>query len=333
MSTPRYDRRLLALDDNELEEFVRQWASRKQYHEVQRFTGTGDMGRDVVGFLTKDRHDGPWHNYQCKQYGKTLPTAKGMAELGKVLYYSHCGEFTRPTGFYFVAPRGVNRNLKRWISKPLELKQELIANWDKFCGTTISESQIVTLTSELRQWIEEWDFSLVRSIGIDEILSDSTATPVLYQWFAADPGPAPPGSVPLSVEPRELPYVTQLIDAYSERDACTYSDHEAISAHACHGTHFGIQRERFFDADAFIHHYRDNMYIEDITLLRTEIYHGIFETHGGNHADSLARVDAVMGQASTIAPSGVLGKYARVPVKQGLCHHFANEGKLTWKKY
>ena len=62
MSSPRYDRRLLALDDTELEEFVRQWVSRKQYYEVERFTGTADMGRDVVGFLSKDRHEGAWHN-------------------------------------------------------------------------------------------------------------------------------------------------------------------------------------------------------------------------------------------------------------------------------
>jgi hypothetical protein len=46
---PRYDRLLLSLDDTELEEFVRQWVVRiSQYVEVERFTGTGDMGRDVV---------------------------------------------------------------------------------------------------------------------------------------------------------------------------------------------------------------------------------------------------------------------------------------------
>jgi hypothetical protein len=96
---PRYDRLTIALGDDELEKFVREWAlQKKEYTEVERFTGPGDMGRDVVGFLRKQRHDGPWHNYQCKQYGKTLPTATGIREVGKVMYYSSRGEFTPPAG-------------------------------------------------------------------------------------------------------------------------------------------------------------------------------------------------------------------------------------------
>lgn len=55
----QYRRQILALDDDQLEEFVRQWALKKtEYAEVERFTGTGDMGRDVVGFLSSQRHEG-----------------------------------------------------------------------------------------------------------------------------------------------------------------------------------------------------------------------------------------------------------------------------------
>src|SRR5690349_3682298 len=63
-------RQILALTDEQLEQFVREWIShKKEYVEVERLTGPGDMGRDVVGYLTKKRSEGPWHNYQCKQYG------------------------------------------------------------------------------------------------------------------------------------------------------------------------------------------------------------------------------------------------------------------------
>ena len=128
MQNVRIDRLILALTDDELEAFVREWAAyKKEYVEVQQFTAPGDMGRDVVGYLTKQRHDGPWHNYQCKQYARTLPTALGLAELGKILYYSHYGEFTLPTAYFFVAPRGVNRHLRRYISRPAELKAILLA--------------------------------------------------------------------------------------------------------------------------------------------------------------------------------------------------------------
>jgi hypothetical protein len=67
------ERLILSLPDDELEKFARTWVElRKGYVGVQRFTGAGDMGRDVVGYLTRSRHEGPWHNYQCKQYGRPV---------------------------------------------------------------------------------------------------------------------------------------------------------------------------------------------------------------------------------------------------------------------
>jgi hypothetical protein len=46
MQNVRIDRLILALTDDELETFVREWTEhKKEYLEVQRFTGPGDMGR------------------------------------------------------------------------------------------------------------------------------------------------------------------------------------------------------------------------------------------------------------------------------------------------
>jgi len=41
-----YERQILALDDQQLERFVRDWVSemRSIYVDIQRFTGTGDLG-------------------------------------------------------------------------------------------------------------------------------------------------------------------------------------------------------------------------------------------------------------------------------------------------
>ena len=161
------------------------------------------------------------------------------------------------------------------------------------------------------------------------MLSDPAAKPVLVSWFGADPGPPPPGTVPADIEAREMPYVQQLLDAYSERERRTFEDYADLKNHAAHGPHIQMQRERFFDADAFSRFYRDNTMSEQIQVLRRDMLHGVIDTH---RADSLARVDAVMIQAANVHPSGALAKYARVPVKQGICHHFANEGQLRWRK-
>jgi hypothetical protein len=109
-----YTRDILALDDAQLEQFMREWVDSKtcSYVEVTRFSGAGDRGRDVVGFLSKERHEGPWHNYQCKQYKNLLPVAKALCEIGKVLYYAFKREFSPPNSYMFVAPRGVVRNLE-----------------------------------------------------------------------------------------------------------------------------------------------------------------------------------------------------------------------------
>lgn len=87
-----------------------------------------------------------------------------------------------------------------------------------------------------------------------------------------------------------------------------------------------------FDADAFSRFYRDNTMSEEIDVLTRDMHHGVIDTHRSDHPDSLARVDAVMTQAANVHPSGALAKYARVSVKQGMCHHFANEGRLRWRK-
>lgn len=92
-----------------------------------------------------------------------------------------------------------------------------------------------------------------------------------------------------------------------------------------------MQRERFYDADFFKRYYRDNTAADILPTFEKDIEHGIFDVYSGSHLDSLARIDAVLAQAATVQPSGPLGPHARVSVKQGVCHHFANDGKLPWK--
>ncbi len=129
----RYDRLILLMNDDELEKFCRAWTEKKAgYVEVKRCAGNGDMGRDVVGFLTDRRHDGEWDNYQCKQYRKGVSRSQGLLAIGKVLYWASQGHFTPPRNFYFVAPKGLVRKLELLIDKPSELKKALIDEWD-FC--------------------------------------------------------------------------------------------------------------------------------------------------------------------------------------------------------
>lgn len=329
-----YDRLVLSLKDDELERFVRDWVDRKKaiYAETTRFSGAGDMGRDVVGFLSPARHEGEWHNYQCKQYGKTLPTESGIREIGKILYYAYKGNFTPPTKYFFVAPRGVNRNLEALIFNPSSFKTKLISEWDKYCAEGLIENQTISLDLDLRTFVEGYDFSRVARLTIDDILSDPHIIPVLTKWFGADPGSAPKGAVPSEVQQIELPYIGQLVDAYGDQDGISYDGYLAIEQHPKHGSHLARQRERFFDAAAFKRFYRDNTEKEVLENFELDVYHGVADICDAGHRDKLACVDAVMSQAANIQISGPLGHHAKIAVKQGVCHHFANEDRLRWKR-
>jgi hypothetical protein len=329
-----FHRDILALDDEDLERFVRDWIARKtsDYVEVQRFSGAGDLGRDIVGFLTDRRHEGPWHNYQCKQYGRTLATSSALLELGKILYHSDSGEFTPPTAYFFVAPRGMGRDLEKLVFNPSELRTALIDRWNAVCARKIVTGQTIALEGSLLALVNAFDFGQVKRLTVDDILGDETAAPVLAKWFGADPGPAPRGIVPSDVDVREQLYLGQLIDAYGERAGSPFDDHVAVGDHPEFGEHLQDQRKRFFEADAFNRFYRDNTLEEDLEALHDDVYHGVSGHYRGNHGDTLGRIDAVMSQAAAVTPGGLLARHARVPVKQGFCHHFANDGKFVWKR-
>jgi len=330
----RHHRDVLALDDENLERFVRDWIGQKtaEYVEVQRFSGSGDLGRDVVGFKTSQRHEGPWDNSQCKQYGRGLQATSALLELGKILYHADQGEFTPPTNYVFVAPRGMSRDLEKLIFKPTELRDALIARWDSVCAKKIVRGQTLALRPSLRSLIESYDFSRVRRATVDDILADPDVRPVLRNWFDTDPGAPPRGIVPNDVDVREQPYLDQLIDAYGERVGSPFAGHEAVSDHDEFCPHLQEQRTRFFEADAFNRFYRDNTLEEDLAALQDELYHGVVGPYRGSHPDALARIEAVMAQAAAVTPAGMLARHARVPVKQGFCHHFANDGKFVWKR-
>lgn len=330
-----YYRLILALDDQQLERFVRDWVDLKkdEFVEVRRYGGTGDLGRDVVGFVTDKRHDGPWHNYQCKQYlRRQLPYAEGLIELAKTFFHADENGFTLPERYVFVAPHGLNRRLEVLFDKPDHLRQTLLSSWDGTCAKQIVAQKTVPLTPQLRAKIDAYNFGSVTRVDVGDMLASPRIQLVLHRHFGADPGPAPRGSAPATIDPTEIPYISQLVEAYGERSGNgTLSPEDALED-AAHGPHLRVQRERFYDADFFMRYYRDNTAPDVLPTLESDIENGIFDVHHRLHNDTLERINAVMAQAAAVELSGPLRPHARVSVKQGVCHRFANDGRLRWKK-
>jgi hypothetical protein len=319
---------------DELERFVTDWVSTlgKAYPGgYDRFSGPGDMGRDVVGYLTQQRLDGAWHNYQCKQLKRTLDDGSVLLELGKIFFYSAQGHFGLPEKMYFVAPRGVSRNAKAFESKPSALSAALITQWDQNCATKIEEGKSHVLDEKLRGLILSYDFSNVGILDAYKIAKLPTIKPVLVNWFGEDPGQYPSGSVPVELQKEEETYIDHLLAAYGERSHTDYPSSDAVLADVKYGPHLRDQRTRYFEANWFMRYYRDNTPTGTVEGFKEEVYHGVIDEHRRDYNDALARVDSVLSQAAKISVTGTLSRYAKIPVKQGTCHHLVNEGNLSWK--
>lgn len=253
-----------------------------------------------------------------------------MTELGKLFYHHVQGAYrTLPTAYVFVAPRGVVGPLRDLIRNPSTLGPYLIANWDDHCANQITATKTVSLTSEIRSAIEAFDFACVSYLTAPLIVQDPAAQPALSKVLNLIPDEAPRGFAPDSIQVEEIPYIDQLRQVYGETAGCAFSTADDVLAHPDHGEHLRRQRTRFFEAAAFSRFHRDNTMLGALETFQDDVYHGVIEVYGETHLSRLHRLDAVMKHAGQTQIS-LLGRLTRVPVRQGMCHHLAKEGRLKW---
>lgn len=326
-----------ALPPDSLEEFVNDWLEQrvKDYHSHELWRGTGDMGRDVTGYVTDQRMEGPWDNFQCKQLSSSLKETPAFVELGKIFMHASNGEFSLPRSYVFVAPYGVARAVQSYVAHPERFRQAFLEHWNTKISKKLVSRQEISLTPAIESTINAFDFTKIHWLDATKIVDDAACSAALVKWFGNDPGASPRGVVPSQIQGNESEYISQLLNLYEQRGPGKFPDAAAALASAEYGTHLRDQRTRFFDAAAFDRFYRDSTPKEYLTNFKDEIYHGVVETHRETHADGLERASQVMKQAAILQPSGVLGKHAGPQVKQGTCHQFANEGpkgRLTWNR-
>ena len=244
--------------------------------------------------------------------------------------HAAAGEFKLPRAYYFVAPKGVVRNVQTYIAHPERFRAACSANWPEFCANYLVEGKPVPLTPEISAMIASFDFKEVYALDANSLVNDRFIKPVLVQWFGHDPGEAPRGSVPGSLQAEEAVYLRQLADVYGEQTGAVCASAEAVLADPRWSSHLRTQRTRYFEAAEFKRYYRDSTPAQYLNTFQDDIYDGVIDVYENQHTDKLDRVKKVLTQAANIQASGVLATYARVPVKQGICHHFANEGRLSW---
>ena len=155
----------------------------------------------------------------------------------------------------------------------------------------------------------------------------------MHEHMDIDPGQAPVASlhdVPADVGPDEQAYAGQLATVYGQHRGGVFCDYNELASDAVYGPQMINSRRRFLEHRAFSLHFRENMPEGTVDRVNVDIRDHIIDIHSSTAG--YQRLTEVMKHAGTADVSGPLGKHKRVTtaVKQGACHHFANEGDLPW---
>lgn len=313
--------------------FIEEWMQgfAPPYIRSERVGGSGDKGRDVVGYHGSPSNGESWDNYQCKHYSRPLRPSDIWIELGKMCFYSWRGDFPPPSKYRFVAPKEVSPTLQTFLANPLQLREGLVLNWDGYCKSNITTTDI-PLEGELYAYVQTFDFSIFGYEPLVSLLMQHSKTPFWAHRFrtALPSRPAAPPP-PQSPTPLEARYVQQLLGVYAQRENAAISSPDELKAFASHFSHFQRSRERFYSAESLHRFSRDYLTPGAFEKFKRQIYDGVIDTVESLHPDGLARLQAAVAISTTLVVSQTeLGQLAEVADKQGACHHLANEDKLIW---
>jgi len=326
--------RVAGFSPDEWESFTQEWATslKNTYVRVARFGGSGDLGMDVVGFVTDTTFAGGWDNYQCKRYDHPLRPSDVWVEIGKIIYYSCKGGYPAPRKHYFVASLGIGTSLEKLLGDPTKLKEQARANWKEYCESKITSIDKVTLTGELLSHLEGFDFSIFSAKSVVELIAGHAKTAFHSVRFGGGL-PARPAVVepPGNHAAEESRYIRQLFEAYGDHLGTTIKDVSDLAGTSMLIRDFLRQRERFYHAESLRNFARDTVPEGTFERLQEDVFHGVIDICDSNHQDGFERMRATVAEAARLSTtSNPLASVIRVPDRQGICHQLANEDKLTW---
>lgn len=306
---------------------------KSRYAQVQRFSGAGDLGIDVIGFLDDMRLQGVWDNYQCKHYDRGLTPGDVWVELGKIIWYSFKGEYLPPRRYYFVAPRGAGTKLNRLLANGQKLREELIANWDDKVKAEITSKHEVPLNAALRAYVDAFDVTIFEVKTGLQLVEGHRAAPVHTARFGGGLPPRPVAEKPpATVTPAESRYVTELLGAYAEHAGAPVPDIFALPTQKLKD-HFLRQREAFYQAESLRVFARDTVPIGTFESLQQDVFDGVIDTHNAAHPDGYERVCAVTKAAREVQiTANALITCTKPKDRDGICHQLVNEERLRWTR-
>lgn len=332
--------RLALFDASEFERFTLEWANGylkkklSDIYEVQQRGGAGDKGRDVVVW-----HDAPgtsprrWSLYQCKHYNAALGAGTAAAEVAKVLFYTHRGDYSAPIAYWFVTHKGVTSQFQDLLDDPASLRKWILDNWDTHCAAEITSKNPISLTAELKAHIEVFDFTIFRAKQPLDLLNEHSQTPYYLPVFGAPlierlPPPQPPSSV----APAETVYVHQLFEVIAEDLGIKVESIDDFKGSTHHARLFDRSRITFYSAEGLKELARDQMADSSFfdTLL-DEFSDGLYFAYTALGETGMKRLASTVQASQSLQLGGhVLANHVRANDREGMCHQLANASRVSW---
>ena len=327
--------RIQLYDDTEWEQFVEECTHslKKKYMDVRRAGGAGDQGIDIAAFKTDKGFAGKWDNYQCKHYDHALYPTDAFLEMGKLCHYTFIKAYTVPEIYYFVAPQGVGTALSKLVrGNHAEFKRQLISEWGKYCESKITSKQKVTLTGKFKEYVEAFDFSLVKDISVLQLLDIHRETPYYHHRFGGGlPSRPVAEKPPYEIAEIEAVYIQKLLDAYAEflhQNQCSMTD---VDENVVLKKHLRNARVHFYCAESLHKFSRDYLEIGEFERLQDAIYTGIENIILSEHKHGFERVKNAVQEAFKIQiDSHPLKERLEPTDRAGICHQLANNNRLSW---
>jgi len=325
--------RVYLYDDDEWEEFVREWASTlpEAYVQIKRFGGSGDRGADVAAFKTEHGLQAAWDCFQCKHYVKPLSFADAAPEMLKV-FRAACADFwVLPDSYQFLAPKGCSTQLNQLLSQPDRLKERFLRDLAA-PGNVLGHDLAATEAADIIALATATDFTMFKSVELVDAIASLEGTQYYLRRFErvmpVRPDHEPP---PSEVTAAEARYVEQLLEVYNERFVDDSIDSGNVTAHPTAGPHFKRQREAFFKAEALRVYARDSVHPDTFNRLQDDIYNGVVDLAEDVHPSGWSRMTKVLIHVGTLdLQQHTLIQVSDLQDRKGICHHLANVDRLIW---
>ena len=332
--------RLAQFSAKDFERFTLEWAEdflRTKIPgvvEVQQRGGSGDKGRDIVVWIHPPTETTK-HSvvYQCKHYAAALGAGVAAGEIAKVLHYTFANEMTAPRGYWFVTHKGVTGPLQDLIDDSASLKSFVMDKWDEHCADAVSSKFSVELTPELRNHIEQFDFSIFRAKQPLELINEHAQTRFHLTVFGAPLVERPPVAAPPSTAmPLETAYIEQLYGVIGEKLNIQVNAPADFAHDGPLRTLFDRSRITFYFAEGLKELARDQMAdAQFFTTLLDEFSDGLYHYYTAAGATGLQRLLETLKASQALQLGGhVLAPHVLAKDREGMCHQLANESRLSW---